>query len=108
MMRDFWDAAVALNPAAIELDEAVKFPLARPSALEELFRGAGLADVEVRAIDIPTHFHDFDDLWAPFLGGKAPAPAYAMSLSEEKRTELREYLRAGLPTGADGSIDLIS
>jgi hypothetical protein len=25
--------------------------------------------VEVRAIDVPTAFKDFDDYWTPFLGG---------------------------------------
>jgi SAM-dependent methyltransferase len=108
MMRYFWDAAVALNPAAIELDEAAKSPLCKPKALEELFRNARLADVEVRAIDAATHFRDFNDYWSPFLAGRAPAPDYAMSLSEEKRGELRELIRASLPMEADGSIDLIA
>ena len=54
--------------------------------------------VEVRAIDVPTVFRDFDDYWSPFLGGQAPAPGYAMSLSEERRATLRERIRAGLPT----------
>jgi len=53
--------------------------------------------VEVHAIDIPTDFKDFEDYWSPFLGGKGPAPSYAMSLSEERRIELRERIRAGLP-----------
>jgi phenylacetate-coenzyme A ligase PaaK-like adenylate-forming protein len=73
-----------------------------------LFTGAGLADVQVRPIDVPTRFRDFDDYWTPFLGGQAPAPGYAMSLSEDRRTELREYLRARLPYDGDGSIPLIA
>ena len=44
-----------------------------------------------------TRFRDFDDYWTPFLGGQAPAPGYAMSLSEDRRTKLREYLRVRLP-----------
>jgi len=108
MMRYFWDAAVALNPAAIELDEGANFPLCKPKALEELFLSAGLADVQVRAIDAPTHFRDFNDYWSPFLSAKAPAPNYAMSLTEEKRGELRELIRASLPVAADGSIDMIA
>lgn len=108
MMRHFWDAAVALDPAAAELDEADRFPICRPEALEELFRGAGLKDVEARAIDAPTHFSQFDDYWSPFLGGQAPAPGYCMSLTEERRAALRERVRAGLPVAADGSIDLIA
>jgi hypothetical protein len=44
----------------------------------------------------------------PFLSGQAPAPAYAMSLSEERRAALRELIRARLPAGPDGSISLIA
>ena len=108
LMRYFWDAAVALNPAARELDEGVRFPICRPQALEQLFAGAGLHAIQSRAIDVPTVFRDFDDYWTPFLGGQAPAPGYCMSLSEDKRAELRERLRSTLPIQADGSIQLIA
>ena len=37
-----------------------------------------------------------------------PAPAYTMSLSEEKRVALREYVRKKLPIAPDGSIHLIA
>jgi SAM-dependent methyltransferase len=108
MIRYFWDAAVALNPAAVELDEGPRFPLCNAHVLEELFRSAGLSGVEVRVIDAPTHFRDFDNYWSPFLGGQGPAPTYVMSLTEEKRAELRELIRARLPVEPDGSIRLIA
>lgn len=106
LMRVFWDAAVALDPEAAKLDEGVRFPLCRPQALEQLFAGAGLKGVDVKAIDIPTPFADFDDYWRPFLGGQGPAPAYAMSLDETARSGLRERIRECLPTAGDGSIAL--
>jgi SAM-dependent methyltransferase len=102
MMRHFWDAAGELDPGARGLDEGRRFPLCNPQPLTDLFRRAGLADVEVRAIDVPTVFRDFDDYWSPFLGGQAPAPGYAMSLSQERRAALRERIRAGLPSNAEG------
>jgi hypothetical protein len=105
-MRYFWDAVVALDPAARELDEGVRFALCRPEPLQALFTGAGLARVQVRPIDVATRFVDFDDYWTPFLGGQAPAPGYAMSLSEDKRAVLREHLRSRLPYAADGSVPL--
>jgi hypothetical protein len=55
-MRHFWDAAVALDPAAAELDEGRRFPVCQPGLLAALWRGAGLSNVEVRAIDVPTDF----------------------------------------------------
>ena len=51
---------------------------------------------------------DFDDYWAPFLGGQGLAPAYAMSLEAPARDRLRERLRELVPTAPDGSIDLVA
>jgi SAM-dependent methyltransferase len=106
LMRYFWDAAVDLDPSIAEKNEAFKFALRRPEPLRQLFQNVGLEDIEVRAIDTPTHFRDFDDYWSPFLGGVGPAPQYATSLPDDKRTELREHLRSTLPTAPDGSISL--
>jgi SAM-dependent methyltransferase len=106
LMRHFWDSAGALDPKAKKLDEGRRFRLCHPEPLSRLFRSAGLGDVEVRAIEVPTHFRDFDDYWSPFLGGQGPAPSYAMSLSEERRAELRERVRASLPSDSEGGIPL--
>ena len=108
LMRYFWDAAVELNPAARELDEGVRFPLCNEKSLRALFADAALNEIELRAIDAPTPFRDFDDYWQPFLGGQAPAPGYCMSLDEAKRAALRERIRAKLPFERDGSIRLIA
>src|SRR5688500_17615520 len=75
---------------------------AGPEPLTDLFHTARLSEVEVRSIDVPTVFRDFDDYWLPFLGGQAPAPGYAMSLSRERRAALRQRLPAGLPTTPAG------
>lgn len=107
-MRHFWDAAAALDPTAFDLDEGRRFPLCQAEPLAQLFHTAGLKDVEVRAIDIPTVFQDFEDYWLPFLGGQGPAPSYTMSLNEERRIALRERLRASLPFALDGSIPLVA
>jgi SAM-dependent methyltransferase len=107
MMRRFWDAATALDPeGAGGRDEALRFALCRPEPLRALFEGAGLREVEVRAIEVPTVFADFEDYWTPFLAGGAPAPAYAMGLPEDRRATLRERLRATLPAAEDGRIAL--
>jgi hypothetical protein len=106
LMRFFWDAAVELDPGARSMDEGVRFPLCRPEALEKLFAGAGLIGVEVKPIDIPTPFGNFDDYWQPFLGGQGPAPAYAMSLDETTRARLRDRIRERIPTAADATISL--
>ncbi len=106
LMRYFWDAAISLDRAASELDEGRRFPLCQPQLLKQLFASADLHNIEVRAIDVNTIFSSFDDYWSPFLGGQGPAPSYVMSLSQEKRNELRDHIRAGLPMAEDGSIRL--
>jgi SAM-dependent methyltransferase len=106
LMGHFWDAAVDLDPATRPAHEAVRFGFCRPEALRSMLERAGLADVEVRPVVVPTVFRDFDDYWSPFLGGSGPGPAYAMSLDEEQRSALREALRDRLPTEDDGSINL--
>ena len=106
LIRHFFDAAIALDPKVIELDEGPRFPICHPDALRQLFESTGLKKVEVRPIEVSTVFRDFDDYWSPFLGGQGPAPSYAMSLSEERRAALRERIRAGLPFSTDGSIPL--
>ncbi|RPJ24097.1 MAG: methyltransferase domain-containing protein [Chloroflexi bacterium] len=108
LMRHFWNAASALDPAAQALDEGRRFPICSPDALTKLFQDAGLAEIKTRPIDISMDFKDFDDYWAPFLGGQGPAPGYAMSLSEERRAQLRERIYNSLPFALDGSIPLVA
>jgi SAM-dependent methyltransferase len=113
LIRYFWNAAVALDKKVLALDEGQRFPLCQPEAIRQLFQissssNTQLENVDICAIDIPTVFRDFDDYWSPFLSSQGPAPSYIMSLSEERRIALREYLRSTLPIASDGSIHLIA
>jgi len=108
LIRHFFDAAMALDSNAVELDEGRRFPICHPDALSRLFESTGLHHVEVRPIEVSTNFRDFDDYWSPFLGGQGPAPSYLLSLSDERRAALRERIRAGLPFALDGSIPLVA
>lgn len=106
LIRRFWDAAKALDPGAAALDEAVRFPGCAPAPLAALLTATGLSGVVTRAIDVRTRFRDFEDCWSPFLGGQGPAPAYVVSLPEDRRAALREAFRGSLPIASDGSITL--
>ena len=106
LMRHFFDAAIALDPAAAAEDEGVRFPICRPEPLRQAFAAAGLDAVEVRPIEIPTVFASFDEYWTPFLSGVGAAPAMAMRMEEGHRNAIRDRLRTTLPTEPDGSIHL--
>jgi SAM-dependent methyltransferase len=106
LLRRFWSAARTLDPAAAVLDEAGRFPGCAPAPLGALFVAAGLSGVETRGIEVAIRFRDFDDCWSPFLGGQGPAPAYVVSLPDDRRSALRELLRAALPVAPDGSVPL--
>lgn len=105
-LRAFWDAAAALSPDAAAQDEGARFVLCRPEPLRALLTGAGLRDVLVEPVEIPTVFAGFDDLWTPFLGGQGPAAGHVAALPPARRDALREHLRAALPPGPDGTITL--
>ena len=108
MLRYFWESANALSPDPDDDGDPGGFAICKPDRLRQALRDAGLQDVEVRAIDTPAHFKDFDDYWSPFLHGGAPAQQHVAALSDEKRAELREHIRERLPIAPDGSIPLIA
>lgn len=106
MMQRFWDAALATSGADDVPDEASRFPVCAPEPLLSLWRDAGLVDVEVRAVEIPTRFSDFDDYWQPFLGGQGPAPTWLAGRTPLQQETIRDRLQRELPHRPDGSIHL--
>jgi SAM-dependent methyltransferase len=105
-LRAFWTVASELDPSARDLAEDRRFPFCTRDDLAGLATGAGLADVEVTAVEAPTHFQDFDDFWRPFTLGAGPAPGYCANLPAERRQQLKERLQTSLPYARDGSIPL--
>jgi SAM-dependent methyltransferase len=92
MLRVFWDAAVAMDPAAGKLEER-HMPLCRPGELTALWKDGGLERIEERPLDIAMQFASFDDYWEPFLLGQGPAGAYVRRLDATRRDKLRDELR---------------
>jgi len=103
-LRVFWDAAVALDPAAKGVDEGRRFPICGPEALRAAFQAAGLEDVDVAPLTITTTFESFADFWAPFIDGPGPAPGYVASLPETARQKLEARLREDI--GPDFPVSL--
>lgn len=100
MLRTFWDAALALDPAAP--DEAGTMHFNEPNKLRELWLRVGLEAVETDTLVVEASYRDFDDFWEPFTGGVGPAGAYCLSLDPDRRAALREECRRRLgdPDGA--------
>lgn len=105
-LRVFWDAAVALDPNAADLDEGKRFPLCSPAPLRSLFESVGLSNIEVTSLETITRFDSFSDYWTPFLGGTGPAPNYVSSLGDDERQRLEKDLRTRLSPEGDGSLVL--
>jgi SAM-dependent methyltransferase len=105
ILRRFWDAAIALDPAAAELDEGRSMPFCTPDELGDLWSAAGLAEVRVVPAVVSAGYDGFEDLWQPLESGVAPSGAYATSLAPERRAALKDELRRRLGTG-DGPFRL--
>jgi SAM-dependent methyltransferase len=88
MLRVFWDAAVALDPAAAQADER-KMPLCRQGELSRLWNEGGLTGIEERPLDITMRFDSFADYWDAFLLGQGPAGSYARKLPDDRKRALR-------------------
>jgi ubiquinone/menaquinone biosynthesis C-methylase UbiE len=106
MLRYFWDEVIALDPAMEPKDER-HMKLSRQGQLGELWRKAGLTNVEERPLTIDQQHASFHDYWESFLRGAGPGGAYVVSLPEAKRQELERRMRARLlKNGQDGPFTL--
>lgn len=106
LLHHFWEAAVALDPAAAPLDEARRFSGCNEAGLRAAFSAAGLGELEVERLSVATSFASFEDYWQPFLGRTGAAPSYVASLDAARRGRLEERLSQRLRPGADGRIVL--
>ncbi len=99
MLRTFWDAALALDPAVP--DEARVLRYTDADSLRELWRRAGLDDVATTELKVAVDYDDYEDFWQPFLTGTGPAGAYCVSLEDAHRDALRDgvFQRLGAPAG---------
>jgi ubiquinone/menaquinone biosynthesis C-methylase UbiE len=103
----FWDAALAVDPNANRYSgRHGSYGFAE--ALSELWRGAGLTEVEVAGVTVPCRVSCFDELWQPYLKSQAgPIRAFMQGLSEDRRATFREAMRrSALGDDTDGPITL--
>jgi SAM-dependent methyltransferase len=105
-LREFWDAAIAVDREALDFDQARRFPMCTPEGLLALFEQAGLQDSTVHALNIVTRFKNFDDYWQPLLTSQGSAPNYLATRDERCKSSIRDRLGAALPVNVQGEIEL--
>lgn len=71
--------------------------------LQELWRDAGLAEIQSREITVHRSFANFDDYWTTILGGPSVA-ASMTTLTEEARAALKTRMQELLPPNTKGEI----
>jgi len=84
MLRFFWDEAIALDPAVEPKDER-HMKLSRQGQLGDLWKSAGLINIEEEPLAIDQPYSSFNDYWEPFTKGAGPGGAYVVSLSQNRR-----------------------
>lgn len=72
------------------------FSLGADGDLEAALTAAGLEQIRVQEVDLPTHDGSFDDYWALRTDLAGPLKQRLASLSAEDRGAVRETVRAGL------------
>lgn len=73
MLRNFWDAAQALDPDAPDEGRVMRF--GKPGEIVGLFEATGLVDCVESNLGVAARYTGFEDLWAGFMeasGRQAP------------------------------------
>jgi len=105
-LREFWDAAIAIDREAATFDQAHRFPMCTQQGLRSLFEQAKLEDPALHALDVVTSFTCFSDYWQPLVTGQGSAPSYLATRDQQIQTAIREQLKRVLPANAHGAIEL--
>lgn len=110
-MWDLPGGGVPLNPlhgALKSMDIAPPLPpsaeASRRAALETVWTGAGLEQVETEVYRITVSFDGFDDFWDSNTQCTGPVGILVSTLAPAAKEDLRRRLRASLPAAADGRI----
>ncbi len=102
--RLLWDTAAGIDPAAARTrDKIFANPLALPDGMANLWRSAGLAQVERHSETVRMDFANWDDYWQPLLGGQGPVGGYVAALEPTLRDRVSAAVRDAFLSGdADG------
>ena len=95
-LSPFWKAARELDP---DVEDESDLAGSRQGHLADLFRAAGLDEVEETTLEVSIQQSGFDAWWEPLTFGVGPAGTYLSQLDPEQQTRLRERCRDAFPDG---------
>jgi molybdopterin-binding protein len=106
--RLFWDTAAGIDPKAGDArDRLFSSELALPEGLPNLFREAGVKDLQHGSLTIRMKYASFDDYWPPLFGGQGPVGTYVASLAGDLRLDIEDAVRRAYCSGSpDGERSL--
>ena len=106
--RLFWDTAAGIDSRAGDArDRLFSSELALSDGLPNLFRTAGLKEVQQGSITIRMKYKCFADYWQPLLGGQGPVGTYIVSLGGDLRHKIENAVRKAYCSGSpDGERSL--
>jgi SAM-dependent methyltransferase len=90
-----WDAARELDPEVVDESHLAGV---REGHLAELFKAAGLQEVEEAVHSITVEHSSFEEWWQPLTLRVGPAGSYVAGLDPTRHAQLRERCREKLPT----------
>jgi ubiquinone/menaquinone biosynthesis C-methylase UbiE len=99
-LAPYWQTARELDPATPDESNLAG---ARQGHLTELFKEAGIRDVEETVLPVRVEHATFEEWWQPFTLGVGPAGAHFKQLDPERQQQLRQRLeeRLGAPFTLD-------
>ena len=92
----FWGAARELDP---DVHDESRLAGAREGHLGELFKAAGLREIQETTVSVALEHPSFEEWWEPYTRGVGPAGAYVAGLDAARRAQLLEACRGLLPSG---------
>jgi SAM-dependent methyltransferase len=98
-LRMLFDVAAAIDEEAAHWrDGFLAAPGIRPGALRDLWRDAGLADVEETTLTVRIEFQAFADLWEPAVAAPVLG-SYLRAITDAKRQQVREKVETAYLCG---------
>jgi SAM-dependent methyltransferase len=92
-LSPLWNAVHELDPGARNESNLAG---AREGHLAQLFRAAGVREVEESSLEVSVAHTSFDEWWEPFTLGVGPAGAYLAQLDDAQRERVREACRSSM------------